>query len=136
MAQAAGLSQSGTAQNLAAQQLGLQGQLATYSPITSGDLLGLGNTVAASNNSTINGIAGFNANSQASQQIAGQNAQAGLNNGLIGLGGNLLGAGLGSFTGGYSSLFGSGAGSYTGVPNSYLSNGGYNFSPTAGASTG
>ncbi len=119
LAQAAGLSQSGTAQNLAAQQLGLQGQLATYSPITSGDLLGLGNTVAASNNSTINGIAGFNANSQASQQIAGQNAQAGLNSGLLSFGGQVLGASLGSQTGGYSSLFGLGAASGIGQPTSY-----------------
>lgn len=108
--QAAGLDQQQNQQNLQAQQLALQGNLATYNPITSTDLFSLGNQIAGTSNSNLNDVNNTNFNAQYSTGINNQNQNAAFNNGLMNIGGGLVGGWLqqGGGAGGYNGLFGGG----------------------------
>lgn len=102
-AQSAGLYQQGQQQNLAAQQLGLSSNLATYQPLDLSSIYGLAN----SNTNNFVGYGQQNANTlyngQLNAGIAGSNQNSAIYGGLLGLGGNLLGQGLGNS----SNIFGS-----------------------------
>lgn len=94
-AQSAGLYQSGQQQNLAAQQLGLSSNLATYQPLDLSSLYNLANT-------NTNNFVGYNQqnagtlyNGQLNAGIAQSNQNSAIYGGLLGLGGNLLGTSLG-----------------------------------------
>lgn len=93
---AAGLFQSGQQQNLAAQQLALSSNLATYQPLDLSSLYGMAN----SNTNNFVGYGQQNANTlyngSLNAGIAGSNQNASLYGGLLGLGGNLLGKTIGN----------------------------------------